>query len=78
MAALGDVREVSCLLRCLARCLCCVPKHVSHALVSEQRQCGACRVAKLAGDKRADVAEKGFGRPFSRVVIAQSSVSTSN
>ena len=31
-----------------------------------------CRVAKLAGDKRADVAEKGFGRPFSRVVIAQS------
>ena len=33
-----------------------------------------CRVAKLAGDKRADVAEKGFGRPFRRVIIAQSGV----
>ncbi|BDA42878.1 probable peptidyl-prolyl cis-trans isomerase [Coccomyxa sp. Obi] len=32
------------------------------------------KVAKLAGDKRADVAEKGFGRPFRRVVIAQSGI----
>ncbi|EIE24486.1 cyclophilin-like protein [Coccomyxa subellipsoidea C-169] len=32
------------------------------------------KVAKIAGDKRADVAEKGFGRPFKRVVIAQSGV----
>lgn len=29
-------------------------------------------MAKLAGDKRADVAEKGFGRPYSKVVIAES------
>ena len=29
------------------------------------------QVAKLAGDQRATVAEKSFGRPFKRVVIAQ-------
>ena len=33
---------------------------------------GGRRVAKLAGDKRADVAEKSFGRPYSRIVIAES------
>ena len=32
------------------------------------------RAAKLAGDKRAIVAEMGFGRPFAKVVIAQSGV----
>jgi hypothetical protein len=37
--------------------------HTSHA---------CARVAKLAGDKRANVAEKSFGRPFSKVVIAES------
>ena len=30
------------------------------------------RVAKFAGDKRADVAEKSFGRPYSKIVVAES------
>lgn len=33
---------------------------------------GLGRAAKIAGDKRALVAEKGFGRPFARVVISKS------
>lgn len=48
-----------------------VQTEVDLLLMHENKHaCG--RVAKLAGDKRADVAEKGFGRPFRRVVIAQS------
>ncbi|KAK9828053.1 hypothetical protein WJX81_005565, partial [Elliptochloris bilobata] len=30
------------------------------------------KVAKLAGDKRADVAEKSFGRPYSKIVVVES------
>jgi hypothetical protein len=31
-----------------------------------------CRAGKAMGDKRAIVAEKGFNRPFKRVIIAKS------
>ena len=37
-----------------------------------QRCPGRRRVAKFAGDKRADVAEKSFGRPYSKIVVAES------
>jgi hypothetical protein len=31
-----------------------------------------CRVAKFIGDTRAVVAEKGFNRPYSKVIISKS------
>ena len=31
-----------------------------------------CRAGKFLGDKRADVAEKGFGRPFQKVLVTAS------
>ena len=34
----------------------------------------ACRVAKFVGDKRADVAEKAFGRPFAKVIISAAGI----
>lgn len=33
-----------------------------------------CRAAKTFGDKRADVAEKGFGRPYKKVLVSASGV----
>ena len=32
------------------------------------------RAGKFLGDKRADVAEKGFGRPFQKVLVSASGV----
>ena len=32
------------------------------------------RAAKTFGDKRADVAEKGFGRPFQKVLVSASGI----
>lgn len=32
------------------------------------------QVAKAIGDKRADVAERGFGRPFARVIVSKAGV----
>ncbi len=63
--ALGCVRQLM-RGRAAANSSCVLPAmqpHTSHA---------CARVAKLAGDKRANVAEKSFGRPFSKVVIAES------
>ena len=36
--------------------------------------CACCRAAKTFGDKRADVAEKGFGRPYKKVLVSASGV----
>ena len=33
-----------------------------------------CRVAKVLGDRRADVAAKSFGKPFGRITIDRISV----
>ncbi len=30
-----------------------------------------CRAGKLSGDKRADVAERAFGKPFARIFVAE-------
>lgn len=34
--------------------------------------CRNCRTAKLIGDSRAVVAERGFYRPYSKIVITKS------
>jgi len=39
--------------------------------VRDNTESGYFKTAKLIGDKRATVAEKGFGRPFKRVVISK-------
>ena len=41
-------------------------------LTLQLREC--CRAAKTFGDKRADVAEKGFGRPYKKVLVSASGV----
>lgn len=33
-----------------------------------------CRVAKLIGDKRAVVAERGFNRPYTKIVVTNCGV----
>lgn len=34
--------------------------------------CAHCRTAKFIGDRRADVAIRSFGRPYNKIVIAES------
>ena len=36
--------------------------------------CGPGRIAKAVGDRRADVAAKGFGRPYQRITIIDSGI----
>lgn len=55
------------------QCLMLVSSDILHALqLTVYVFCVPCRVAKALGDKRATVAEKGFGRPFSKVLISAS------
>ena len=34
--------------------------------------CAHCRTAKFIGDRRADVAIRSFGRPYNKIMIAES------
>lgn len=42
--------------------------------IGTDMMCECNRAGKFLGDKRADVAEKGFGRPFQKVLVSASGV----
>jgi len=69
--ALGCVRQLM-RGRAAANSSCVLPACRPGTVMQPHTSHACARVAKLAGDKRANVAEKSFGRPFSKVVIAES------